>query len=260
MSDDMPDVPDELKPDLEWKLRAIAIPAALVVAFLFNISPVGHLLQRTFLSMIPHELGHAITAWFCGFAALPTLWKTMIPESRGFVMPAVIVAASAFVAWRGWTTDRMWLVAIGLAMGVALFVGCTCEMDTAMTAFTFGGDAGAMIIGTALMLAFFAPEGSKVRLGMLRWGFLVIGAAAYVDVGMVWWRARTDESAIPFGVIEGVGLSDPAKLLETGWEPSVITHRYMLVAGACMAVLVAVWAWQTWSMRERASDKPRIVT
>ena len=33
--------------------------------------------------MIPHELGHAITGWWCGFSAVPGLWKAMIPDRRG---------------------------------------------------------------------------------------------------------------------------------------------------------------------------------
>lgn len=251
---------DDLDPDVEWKYRAAAIPCALAIALVFNVSPIGHVLQRTFLSMIPHELGHAITAWYCGYAAIPTLWKTLIPEARGVIVPLVLAAGAGFLAWRGWTTERTYLVIVALVLGALQLAGTTAEVETAQLAITFGGDAGAMIIGTALMLCFFVPEGSKLRRGALRWGLLVIGAAAYVDVAMTWYRARSDEDAIPFGVIEGVGLSDPAKLLEAGWDPPVIVSRYSIVSGACLVVLVAVWAWQTWSMRERALDKPRIAT
>jgi len=67
---------------LEWKVRAIAIPAAVALAVAFHAWPLGHALQRTFLSMIVHELGHATTAWWCGFGALPGLWKTLVPETR----------------------------------------------------------------------------------------------------------------------------------------------------------------------------------
>lgn len=244
--------PDELDPKLEWKYRAVAIPAVLVLALAFNVSPIGHMLQRTFLSMIPHELGHAVTGWMCGFAALPGLWKTMLPEQRGIIVPAALAAGLAALAWRGWSTDRMWLVLLAVAGGLAQFFGTTSDLDTARTAFTFGGDAGALVIGTLLMLTFFAAEGSKLRAGALRWGLLVIGAAAYVDVAMVWWRANQDHDTIPFGEIERVGLSDPSKLLEDGWTPAQMVSRYLAVAGICLATLIAVWAWQTWTMRQRA--------
>jgi len=243
---------DELDPGTEWKYRAWAIPCALVVALLFNLSPAGHFLQRTFLSMIPHELGHAITAWFCGYAAVPTLWKTMVPETRGVIVPLALAAGEAGLAWLGWKSERTWLVIVALCLGGLQLAGTTSHEETASLAITFGGDAGAMIIGTFLMVCFFVPEGSTLRRGALRWGLLVIGAAAYVDVAMTWYRSRSKEDAIPFGVIEGVGLSDPAKLLEAGWEPSLIVSRYSLVAGSCLVVIVAVWAWQTWAMRQRA--------
>lgn len=246
--------PEPLDPKLEWKLRAAALPAALLLALAFNVSPIGHMLQRTFLSMIPHELGHAVTAWVCGFAALPGLWKTMVPEDRGLFVSTALAIGLAFIAWRGWATDRMWLVVLAVACGAAQFLATTTDVDTARTAITFGGDGGALVIGTGLMLTFFAAEGSQLRAGALRWGLLVIGAAAYVDVAMVWWRAKQDHDNIPFGEIERVGLSDPSKLLEDGWTPAQMVSRYLTVAGICLATLLAVWAWQTWAMRKRALE------
>ena len=109
-----------------------------------------------------------------------------------------------------------------------------------------------MILGTLLVLAFFAPAGKQAARGeTLRWGLLAIGAAAYVDTALTWWGAR-DHERIPFGEIEGVGLSDPSKLSEVGWSPTQIVDRYLLLAGVCLAVIAGVWAWQTWSMRRRA--------
>ncbi len=252
MADDDPN--DTLDPAVEWKLRAWAVPAALVIAFLFNRSGTGHMIQRTFLTMIPHELGHAVTGWWCGFAAVPGLWKTLIPEVRGTIAPLVVAGLEVGLAYVGWRSNRMWWVVAALVLGVLQFLGTTSRVETAQLAITFGGDGGAMVIGTLLILTFFAPEGSKLRHGALRWGFLVIGAAAYVDTASTWWRARTDRGEIPFGEIEGVGLSDPSKLAEAGWSPGLITARYLTLAGLCLAVILVVWAWQTWTMRQRSRE------
>jgi hypothetical protein len=210
------------------------------------------MLQRTFLTMIPHELGHAIAAWWSGFAALPTLWRTMIPDEPSVLLMVVIAAGELGLAWLGWRTERRWLVVVAGVMGVAQFLALTAEPATTHVAITFAGDAGAMVLGTLLMLAFFAPEGSKLRAGALRWGLLAIGAAAYVDVAMTWWRARGDHAAIPFGQIEGVGDSDASKLLTAGWSPSTIVDHYLVGAALCLAALLAVWAHQTWRVRSRA--------
>ncbi|MCX5743249.1 MAG: hypothetical protein NT062_12215 [Proteobacteria bacterium] len=246
------DEPDELDPRVEWKYRAWAVPIALVLALAFNRSGTGHWFQRTFLTMIPHEVGHAVTGWWCGFASIPGLWKTLIPDERGTVVPVVLVALEVGLAWLGWRTQRTWLVVVALGLGALQLLGTTRSVDAAHVAITYGGDGGAMVIGTLLVLAFFAPEGSKLRAGALRWGLLVIGAAAYVDTAMTWWRARSDHDLIPFGEIEGVGLSDPSRLSEAGWTPATIIGRYVTLAGLCLATIVGVWAWQTWQMRQRA--------
>jgi hypothetical protein len=88
-------------------------------------------------------------------------------------------------------------------------VVCTLLPASAARAFiTFGGDAGAMVLGAALVATIWTdPEGPLGR-GSLRWGFLGIGAAALVDALDTWFRAWRDHGELPLGEIEGVGLSD----------------------------------------------------
>jgi len=244
--------------ELEWKLRAIAVPAAIALAFAFHAWPTGHFLQRTFLSMILHELGHAVTAWWCGFAALPGLWKTMIPETRGVIIPVVIAAAEVAAIYVGWTTRRFALAAVGAVLAIVQIVGTLATgPHHAHAAITFGGDAGGMVLGTLLMLTFFAPADSRLVTNHLRWGFLVIGAAALVDPFGTWWAARTDESAIPFGEIEGVGLSDPSKLVEDyGWTTHQIVNRYVIVGIACFVAIAAAWVYFTRAARRAGPAEP----
>jgi hypothetical protein len=249
---------DELEPEpapeTEWKLRAVAVPAALGLAIVFHASATGHWLQRTFLSMMIHELGHAVTAWGTGFAAMPTLWKTMIPETRSIAVTVVVVAVFGFVAWRAWTARRTW-VAGGLAAVIALALWATCgvSVERAQAAITFGGDGGAMVLGTLLMTTMFVGPASKLRTGHVRWGLLVIGSAAFVDTFATWWAARTNPDVIPFGEIEGVGLSDPSKLDEVyGWTTHQIVGRYVTLGVACALVLSAAWLYATWKVREAA--------
>lgn len=252
MSDDVP-----LDPALEWKLRAAAIPAAVGLAFAFHAWPTGHFLQRTFLSMIVHELGHAVTAWWCGFAALPTVWKTMVPETRSAVISLIVLGLEAWLCVRGWIAQRTWWVAVGVGLAIVQFVATLeTSVPRAQEAIVFGGDAGAMVLGTLLMLTFFAGPESRLRTNHLRWGFLVIGAAALVDTWGTWNAARRDPGAIPFGEIEGVGLSDPSKLDEVyGWTTRQIVHRHLDVGVACFAVLVGAWLYFTYAER-RALARP----
>jgi len=244
--------PDERN---EWKLRAGAVPVALALALVFHSCDAGHFAQRTALTMPLHELGHAVTAWWCGIGAIPSLWKTLIPESRGTLTPLVILALEGALFWRGWTTNRTALLALAIGLGVLQFVGTVgSSADTAALAITFGGDAGAMVLGTALMLTFFVGPGSRLRTGGLRFGLLAIGAAGLVDTFATWWRARADPSVIPYGEIEGVGLSDPSKLDEIyGWTTAQLVGRYVTVGVLCFVVLAVVWGWATWRARRDAN-------
>lgn len=236
----------------EWKLRAAAVPALILAALAFHAWDFGHFMQRTALSMPLHELGHATTSWWCGFTAIPTLWKTIIPESRGIVI-ILVIAAWGFVVFRGWKSQRLGIACIGLALGALQFLGTTASADTAGVWITFGGDAGAMVLGTLLMMTFFVGEDSRLRRGHLRWGLAAIGAAAFVDTFATWWRARSDSDVIPFGEIEGVGLSDPSKLQDLhGWTTTQLVDRYVLVGAMCLVALTAVYVWAVRAAREQA--------
>ncbi|HEY1554877.1 MAG TPA: hypothetical protein VGF94_08590 [Kofleriaceae bacterium] len=235
---------------MEWKLRAAAIPGAFALALAFHAWPLGHYLQRTFLTMIVHEVGHATTAWWCGYSAIPGLWKTLVPETRGLVWLAVAGFEAGLVAY-GWRANRLAFAFVGLGLGAVQFVATEADPATAHAWITFGGDGGAMVLGTLLVACFFVP---KLRDHGLRWGLLAIGAAAFVDTFATWWTARHDITAIPFGEIEGVGLSDPSKLDELyHWPTAVIVGRYVALGVACLVALAALSAWQVWRARRDAS-------
>jgi hypothetical protein len=238
-------------PALEWKLCVAALPAMLLAALAFHAFPMGHFLQRTFLGMPVHELGHAVAAWFCGYAAMPTLWKTLTAESRGFVMPLLLAGAIGFLAYRAWIAEHRGLLALAGALFLLQLAGTLfASPRTAQMLIVFGGDGLGMVLGVALMATFFVGKGTQLYRGGLRWGFLAIGAAAYVDMAAVWWRARRDHGAIPFGEMEGSGLSDATRLVdEFGWTTEQLTGRYLALAAACFLALCAVYAWGVWRAR-----------
>src|SRR5437764_571263 len=64
-------------PLLEARIRAWAIPSALLFAFLLVSTGPGRAVVRIFFSMWVHELGHAVAAWLCGVLAVPGPWRTL---------------------------------------------------------------------------------------------------------------------------------------------------------------------------------------
>jgi hypothetical protein len=225
-------------PALEFKLCVAAIPVALALGVAFHILTPS--LQRIFLAMPIHELGHAVTAWFCGYFAVPTLWRTLIPEERGFVAPVLLAVALGFLIYRAYMAEKIYLIVLGAVLLVVQGAGTFLirEQDAEML-FTFGGDGMGMVLATALMCTFFFGKRTQLYRGWLRWGFLAIGAAAFVDMFATWVAGE-----IPFGEIEGVGLSDPMRLVEEhGWTTAAMVRRYVTVGVACLAALVLVYAW-----------------
>ncbi len=246
----LPEVDDPL---LEWKMCIAAIPAALALGVLFHyLTP---FLQRTFLAMPIHELGHAAAAWFTGHWAIPTLWKTSVAEERGVVMPLLLAAAIGFMMYRAWQRENRALV--GLSAGLLLLqaIGTfVLKAKTAQMLITFGGDGIGMVIATLLMATFFFGKDTQLYKGSLRWGFLAIGAAAFTDMFAVWWAARSDFGTVPFGEMEGIGLSDATKLVDWyGWDTAAMIRRYVGLGLACLAALALVYAWGVRQARKRVA-------
>ena len=201
------------------------------------------MLERIFCGMWLHELGHAATAWLLGYAAFPGPWLTPMASERSLLFSLLVPAILLALAARAWRAEKIAAAALLAASAPLLyFLASRVSPARARELIVFFGDGGALIFGTLCMLTLYAPAGSNLKRGWLRWGFLAIGAAAYADVATVWWGARSDVDLIPYGLIEGVGLSDPSVLSERfGWSASMLVARYCLLAGACFVVLAAAW-------------------
>jgi hypothetical protein len=233
------------------RLGRWAVPAGLLVARLLMGVSMAQAMTRIWVSMWFHELGHAVTAWFCGFTAMPMPWVTSIGQERSWLMVAALAVAIGLLFRFGWQTEQkgIWGLAVGL-WAVQAVGTLGASQPRAQLWITFGGDGGALVIGALFVLAFHLRFDEAPHWGELRWGVLGLGALSWAEVFTQWWRARTDPDSIPFGEIEGVGLSDPTKLVQLGgWEPEQVVSRYVLLGSVCLGVMLAVWAWQVWLRR-----------
>ncbi|WP_375766810.1 hypothetical protein NR798_34705 [Archangium gephyra] len=228
----------------ELRVRLFALPVALTVAWLLVNSPIWGRLLRIFLSMWIHELGHAVTAWFCGFPSMPGPWVTRTSEERSTVVFLVMGTLFAGMLLRGYLTrSRLWMIAGATCLGLQ-FVGTQVLSPwKGHMLVSFGGDAGCFVLGSLLMTTVYAPRDSALRRGALHWGYLAIGAAAFMDTFSEWWAARTDFERIPFGEMENVGLSDASKLVEVyRWGELELIRRYTWLGLACLAALAVLYA------------------
>jgi hypothetical protein len=232
-----------LEAGIERRFRQFAIPVALVIAWAVVHAGFLHMLLRTVLSMWIHELGHAVAAWLCGRFAFPGPWFTPVGAGRSFIAVVVVAAALGYGVFRLWRTRKPWAIFLLLLLLVQLYCTFMLPNRTADAFIIWSGDGGCMVIGTLLMLSLYARKRSQIRVGWLRWGFLVIGAAAFADGFATWWAARTDRDAIPFGENEGRGLSDPTVLVfQHGFSMPGLVNSYLWAGAACLAVLAVAYA------------------
>lgn len=240
---------------LELKFCIAAIPAALLLGILFHLFPLGMFLQRNFFGMPVHELGHATTAWLCGHWAIPIMWKTLWGEERGFVTPLLLCGGLAYLIYLGLKKEEKILVVLGVAGILVQAIGTLyLKQKTAIGMIVFGGDGMGLVIATGLMASFFFGKQTQLYKGSLRWGFVIIGAAAFVDMYSTWLSALGDYGKIPFGEQEGGLLSDATRLVdEHGWEARAMVRRYVGLGAACLVALTGVYAygvWQAWKALE----------
>lgn len=235
----------------ELWVRAVAPPAALLLGAALVTSGAGQWLVRTFFSMWIHELGHAVCAWLAGFAAFPGPWFTPVSRGRSALVVLLVAGAFATLAALGRRRRRHGWMAAGIA-GLAAQLVCTLlPLQTARAFFYFGGDAGCMVIGAALLATIWADPAGPLGRGWLRWGFLVIGAFALVDPLHAWLRDPADH----LGAFERGGLSDASTLLQVhGWRLGDLAARYVSLGVACLAVLAVGYAVALVRARARAAE------
>jgi len=228
---------------LEQRLRRWCIPAALAGSFLLVQTGMGRFLATLFSGMWLHELGHAITAWLCGRFAFPGPWRTAIGEARSWPVILCVAGAIAYLAYRQRLAEHpRWFLLPSLLLALQLIGTLLLRPSQAQAAITFGGEAGAMLLGALLMVTFYASSQSQLRKGWLRWGFLVLGALAFTETADTWWDAVTDVDRIPFGEIEGVGLSDPTKLTDLhGWSERGLIRAHVSVSALALLGVAAFY-------------------
>jgi uncharacterized membrane protein HdeD (DUF308 family) len=163
-----------------------------------------------------------------------------VSDERSLSVMVMVLGAVGFGGFQVWNARRWTMVVAGVAVLIFQLVCTLLPFNRAQALIIFGGDAGCMVLGSILMITFYARRESPIYQNSLRWGFLVIGAAAFMDAFTTWTGAEDD---IPFGTQEGT-LTDPSSLVQTyGWPIHVMMQRYVRLGVACIAALAITYVF-----------------
>lgn len=231
-------------PEFEFRLCLVVIPAFLLFWFLVYATGMGKSFQAIVFAMPVHELGHAVAAWFCGYSAVPTVWKTLVPESRGFIAPVLLLGAIGYMAFQSHQQKKLgFLVMCCFLVFLQLIGTFGVEEKTSNMLITFSGDGLGMVIGIILMCTFYFGKTTQLYKGWLRWGFVCIGAAAFIDIFVQWIQALSDVTFVAMGEQEGTH-SDPYKLrYYHGIKMDKMIDAYVSLGIFCMFFLAGIYTW-----------------
>lgn len=242
--------PGDFDDAFELRIRQLALPAMLGAVTLLHLVGPFAFVMKVFAAMWFHELGHALAAWFTGHPAFPLPWMTPIGQ-RGVLVTAALAAGLFAGARFAWLRERRVLAVLSGLGGVLALLGRLLPETRAQTLITFAGDGFGIALGAVAMLAIFAPPGSRLHHGALRWGFLALGAAAYVELSSTWLAAWRDPAEIPFGVQSMAGPSDASRLVDVaGWSESHLVHSLLAVTLVSGVALLVAWAWANFRPRD----------
>ena len=238
----------------ELTCRASALPGALLVGWLtVQTMP----LLADMLRMWTHETGHGVTAWLCGYPALPTAWITIRSSERVPAASLLLGAALVFGGYVAWRLERWFWVGASALTLLFLLAGNLRSASQAECLITFGGDAGSFVVATVLMATFYARPESAVQRKQLRWVLLVIGAIAFMDTYAT-WAGGYEKFADWLDGIDERGPTDLAQLTQLyGWGIGEMQARFLKVAHLCFLIMAAMYsAGIVQAIRQKAALEP----
>jgi len=221
----------------EFLCRLFALPGALLFGWTVAWAMPS---LAAFLHMWVHETGHAVTAWLCGFPAIPTAWITPTFPRTFWLNPllALSAVAAGYLAYR---KERWFWVA---AASVLLLLVIACHRQTeygSQGLILFMGEGGAFVLSTVLMMTFYARSDSQLTRNQLRWALLILGAIAFCHVYRVWSGGFENIANILEDTDER-GPSDMRQLMLTyGWSIYTMVHRYQALGRWCLLALASAY-------------------
>jgi len=218
------------------KLELLAVPAALVLGALVQLTNLGRFLVGASAEMEMHELGHATALWFAGRLAVPLPMITLGTDgSRSIVMFAVVAAGLAVTASMARRENLPRVMIACAVLGVDLVLGTLFLSGPRLDAWVkFAGMGGEAWLSALALILFHEKLPLAFRWELSRWFFLVWGGLAFCAGARRWLVGE-----IPWGSFWG-GDGDMDILRDLhDWSERDILHTYRWVTVLCLMLVLA---------------------
>jgi hypothetical protein len=226
-------------------ILAVAPPLVAGLAILFNISPLGFLLEGFHVWI--HEMGHASVAWLSGRPALPLpIGWTNVESAKSPVVYFAVLLSLGALGFAGWRERRAWPMILAAALLAAqTYMTWGLSEDRAHLWMIFGGVGGEFYLAAAMIALFYFEFPEKFRWGSCRYVVLFIGASSFFETYSFWRKVKHGVEGIPYGSMingENDGGGD-MNILADGyrWTQHRIVYTYNHLADACLVTLIVVY-------------------
>ncbi|GAB5562259.1 MAG: hypothetical protein SynsKO_39060 [Synoicihabitans sp.] len=226
-------------------VNLLAVPAAVGIAWLVNLSPLKFFLQAFYIWI--HEFGHASVAWMSGYKALPLPlgWTNISPTKEDFVYWGILFLLGVFFV-AGWKERRIWPMILAPFIGLFQWWMTWIVPDWRTEMWKDWAGVGGEFYLSALMVgAFFIDLPDKFRWGTCRYLFLFLGAGCFLDSYHFWQAVAAGTEDIPWGTMihgEDDQGGDMNKLHEGwGWPHQKIIQSYLVLANGCIWAVSAIY-------------------
>ena len=222
-------------------------PAILLFAALLSSIEFIRLLLYGVIIWV-HEFGHATVAWLCGYRAIPLPfgWTSTSLEKSLFVYFGVLILFG-LLFWTGQKEKRKWPMVLSVVLAALQFWGTWIISDNRYDLLmSFGGVGGEFYLSTLLIVSFYFPLPAHWRWDFYRYPALLGAGFVFLSSAWRWRQIESGLQAIPWGTMlggSGDAGGDMNRLVSHGWSDQQIIDAYNSLGGACVIVILSVYAY-----------------
>lgn len=232
----------------EGLANRLGAPVMLLVGLLVCASPGGRFLA-SLVGMPFHEVGHALTSWLSSRFAVPLPFFTVWHEEQSVLFGVLVALVLAAFGLRSWHERSRFGTALASAL-LLLQLGMSWLVPSHLTLMLqiLGGALGEIVLGALVLVAFHHPLPDRLRWDFWRWPALLPGALCFANAFLLWSRAASDPTQIPWGsAIGDESDGDMNRLVrDFGWTARGLAAFYLKASWVALLALAATQglAWR----------------